>query len=157
MLESKRIGSLSGTGCRGGLHHIRNYLLVFLASRHERHLNPAGATASFQGVACLPRLRTVPSTSWTARRWAVFTPFTLTETPARACRCTATWPRMKEAGLWVSPLSQGNSGFSLQICHMVTFGRSGVPAAPERPDWFFQEVERLPCWVWQSGGRILAR
>lgn len=105
MLESKRIGRLSGTGRRGGLHHRRKDLLLFLASKDERYLNPTAATASFQGAACLPRPRTVPSTSWTARRWAAFTPFTLTETPARACRCTATWPRTKEAGLWVSPVS----------------------------------------------------
>lgn len=105
MLESKRIGILSGTGRKGGPHHRRKYLLLFLASKGEKYLNPTGATASIQGVACLPRLRTVPSTSWTARHWAAFTPFTLTETPARVCRCTATWPRMKEAGLWVSPAS----------------------------------------------------
>lgn len=105
MLESKRIGSLSGTGRRGGPHHRRKDLLLFLASKDERYLNPTAATASFQGAACLPCPRTVPSTSWTARRWAAFTPFTLTETPARACRCTATWPQTKEAGLWVSSVS----------------------------------------------------
>lgn len=46
------------------------------------------------------------------RRWAVFTPFTLTETPARACRCTATWPRTREDGLWVSPVSSETLCFS---------------------------------------------
>lgn len=100
----KGFGGLRGTWRRGGLHHRRNYLL-FLASKDERCLNPTGASSSFQGVACLPHLRTVPSTSWTARRWVAFTPFTWTETPARVCRCTATWPQTKEAGLWVSPVS----------------------------------------------------
>lgn len=85
---------------------------VFSAQKVDKYPNPNGATAFFQGVVSLPHLRTVPNTSWMARRWAAFIPSTSTETPARACRCTATWPRTREAGLWVSPLSPETQVFS---------------------------------------------
>lgn len=127
---------------------------MFLVSKLDKYPNINEATAFFQGVVSLPRLRTAPNTSWMARLWAAFIPSTLTVTPARACRCTVTWPQTREAGLWVSKVSPETQVFSFP--DQVPFGYSGVPAAPERPDRFFQEVERLSRRVWKPGGWILA-